>query len=115
MGGENQTILCIEETPNVTRVISWYLQDHGYDVLWAATGEEGLQMAESFLPDVTLVDGALPGMGCEKVLMQLRSHQNQKVAKSRIIGVMDKQTRDKTGPLVAAHFDQIVPKSAVFN
>ncbi|KAA3660359.1 MAG: response regulator [Chloroflexi bacterium] len=115
MGVESQTVLCIEETPNVTRVVNWFLQAHGYDVLWAATGEEGLKMAESFLPDVTLVDGSLPDMSCEQVLMALRSHQNQKVSESRIIGVMDKKTRDRTGPLVTAHFDQIVPKPVIYN
>lgn len=106
----NQTVLCIEEKPSLTRTVGWFLQAHGYDVLWAASGEEGLLMAEVYRPALTLLDVSLPDMDGEEVMNRLRTHTDSVVAASRVIGVMDKQTRTKTEPLSAAYYDQIVSK-----
>ncbi|GJL82283.1 MAG: protein PilH [marine bacterium B5-7] len=43
-------------------MISGYLRNHGYQVLTAKDGEQGIGLARSELPDLILMDVVMPGM-----------------------------------------------------
>jgi twitching motility two-component system response regulator PilH len=55
-------ILIIDDSPTDTRVFSALLERHGFAVLTAGTGEEGVEAARRELPDLVLMDVILPGM-----------------------------------------------------
>jgi two-component system response regulator VicR len=71
MPGER--VLLVEDEPAVARGLQYGLERAGYDVLWASTGEEALQMAYGQNPDLILLDIRLPDISGFEVLRQLRA------------------------------------------
>jgi two-component system, NtrC family, response regulator AtoC len=53
-------ILIIEDEPILTKNIQRYLQNQGYEVRSAGTIKDGLALAQSFQPDLILLDYMLP-------------------------------------------------------
>lgn len=49
------------------------LEREGFDVVVAANGFQGLEVIESFLPDLVLLDLRMPGMGGDEMLARLRN------------------------------------------
>src|SRR5882757_6039002 len=56
------TVLIIDDTPANLGVVVEHLEDHGFRVTVAQEGEEGLRRAESFPPDLVLLDVMMPGI-----------------------------------------------------
>ncbi len=67
------TILIVEDEFAVARGIQFALQQEGYEVLVARSGEEGLEIAMSQAPDLVVLDVRLPGMDGFEVLRRLRA------------------------------------------
>jgi two-component system KDP operon response regulator KdpE len=65
-------ILIIEDEAALRRFLVPTLANNDYQVLTAATGAEGLEMASSHHPDVILLDLGLPDLDGTKVLENLR-------------------------------------------
>jgi two-component system cell cycle response regulator DivK len=57
-----QRILIVEDHEENRRILRLLLAKHGYEVVEAVTGEEGIAMAESLRPDLILMDIQLPGL-----------------------------------------------------
>jgi two-component system, NtrC family, response regulator AtoC len=68
----SRAILIIEDEAVLAKNIKTYLERHEYEVVAAATGEEGLEKLEAFLPDVVVLDYQLPKMNGLEVLTRLR-------------------------------------------
>ncbi|MGH3333748.1 MAG: response regulator [Nocardioidaceae bacterium] len=66
-----RSVLLVEDDPRVRRALHLALQDEGYLVVEAATGEEGL-LALADRPDVVLLDLMLPGMDGFSVCRKIR-------------------------------------------
>jgi len=62
------TILTMEDDPVVRLTVSAYLNDAGYSVMEAETGEEGLELFDKHGADAVLLDWRLPGMSGAEVL-----------------------------------------------
>ena len=67
------TILVVEDEHAVARGIEYALQQEGYEVTLARSGEEGLEIATTSAPDLVLLDVRLPGMDGYEVLRRLRA------------------------------------------
>ncbi len=67
----NDKILLIEDEPQIAGFISRGLRREGYNVIQAADGEAGLEMAFSELPDLIILDIMLPGMDGLKVCRRI--------------------------------------------
>ena len=72
MPAQKETVLLIEDEPQMRRFLRVVLQGHGYRMLEAAGGEEGLTQAAARNPDIVLLDLGLPGMGGIEVARRLR-------------------------------------------
>jgi two-component system copper resistance phosphate regulon response regulator CusR len=70
-------ILVVEDERKVLRGLERGLQAEGYDVVAAATGEEGLQQATAQLFDCIVLDLLLPGLDGLQVLGDLRRGGNK--------------------------------------
>jgi two-component system NtrC family response regulator len=57
-----QTILIVDDEPNYLIVLSELLQDEGFEVYTARSGEEGLQVFRNTELDLILTDMQMPGM-----------------------------------------------------
>ena len=67
------TILIVEDEHAVARGVQYALQQEGYEVTLARSGEEGLDIALSLAPDLILLDVRLPGMDGFETLRRLRA------------------------------------------
>lgn len=69
----SQAVLIIEDERVLARTMGKYLGQHGYEVLRAASGQEGLDALPTFLPDAVILDFNLPaGMDGLEVLKRIR-------------------------------------------
>ncbi len=67
------TILIVEDEFAVARGIQYALQQEGYQVAVARSGEEGLEFATNQAPDLVVLDIRLPGMDGFDVLRRMRA------------------------------------------
>ena len=67
------TILIVEDEHAVARGLQYALQQEGYEVTLATSGEEGLEAATREAPDLVLLDVRLPGMDGFEMLRRLRA------------------------------------------
>jgi two-component system, OmpR family, KDP operon response regulator KdpE len=65
-------VLVIDDEPQIRRALRAGLERSGYEVLLAATGEEGLDEAALHPPDLVILDLAMPGIDGFEVCRQLR-------------------------------------------
>lgn len=65
-------ILVIDDSATYREALSAALVKHGYRVLGAASGEEGLRTAASQRPAAVIVDGVLPGIDGPTVVRKMR-------------------------------------------
>jgi CheY-like chemotaxis protein len=54
------TVLIVDDDPDFRRVLSDVLQDEGYTVVDAANGQEALQVLDTLIPDVIVLDLIMP-------------------------------------------------------
>ncbi len=69
-------VLVIDDEPQIRRALRAGLEHNGYEVMLAANGEEGLDLAALKIPDLLILDLALPGTDGFTVLKQLREWAN---------------------------------------
>ena len=55
-------ILVVEDDPLIMNLIVILLEREGYEVVQAVSAEEGISQATMRLPDLLLMDVALPGL-----------------------------------------------------
>ncbi len=67
-----QKILVIDDDASLRRVVEYNLQDAGYQVLSAASGEEGLALFAEEAPAVVISDMKMPGMDGMQVLKAIK-------------------------------------------
>lgn len=77
-------ILHVEDDASCRYLIRYLLENHGYEVVEAHSGEEGLALALQCHPDLILLDIHLPGMKGDE-----------------LAGVLSKDVRTSRIPLVA--------------
>src|SRR5216117_3605719 len=66
-------ILVIDDEAPIRDSLRMMLEYEGYEFLGAATGQEGLALAEREAPDLVLLDVKMPGMDGIEVLERLRN------------------------------------------
>lgn len=63
IAGRNfETVLVVEDDPDVRGLVTEFLSDLSYQVLFAENAEKGLEMLNQLEPDLLIVDYAMPGM-----------------------------------------------------
>jgi len=66
------TILVIDDERSILQSLKGILSDEGYQTLLAENGKEGLEICEKEVPDVVLLDIAMPGMDGMEVLKRIK-------------------------------------------
>jgi DNA-binding response OmpR family regulator len=75
---KKEKILVVDDEEDILELVRYNLTRDGYNVLCAATGEEGLNTAKSKLPDLIILDLMLPGMDGLDVARGLKNDKNTK-------------------------------------
>lgn len=65
-------VLVVDDEPQIRRALRAGLEQNGYQVFLTANGAEGLDAAALHLPDLVILDLAMPGMDGFEVCRQLR-------------------------------------------
>ncbi|MBI5056539.1 MAG: response regulator [Nitrospirae bacterium] len=66
-------VLVIEDNADNLRLITYALERSGYEVVPAATGEEGIELASSLRPFFIIVDINLPGIDGLETTRRIRN------------------------------------------
>ena len=72
-------ILIVEDEPAVARGLKYGLQEEGFDVTWAATGKEAIDLAHRANPALIILDIRLPDMSGFDVCRELRKDLRQPI------------------------------------
>jgi len=88
-------ILIVDDEPQILRFLSTSLAAHGYSVIEASSGEEGLIRSERDKPDLIVLDLGLPDVDGTEVLQRIRSRSAVPVI---ILSARERET-DKVGAL----------------
>lgn len=65
-------ILLVDDEEGIQMLYREELQDEGYEVVSAYTGEEGLEKLKSESPDLVILDIQMPGMNGIETLRQMK-------------------------------------------
>ena len=72
---EKRTVLVVDDQPEDMRILISSLQECGLTILVARQGEDAIDLAEQFTPDVILLDVRMPGMEGFETCRRLRTHE----------------------------------------
>ena len=73
------SVLIIEDEKNIQTFMGKVLKRHDYQVLYADTGKQGLEMIRSRCPDLILLDLGLPDMDGVEIIKKIRSWSNMPI------------------------------------
>jgi DNA-binding NtrC family response regulator len=68
--------LVIDDEEFITRNLKQHLEKEDCEVITAGTGEEGLEMFKSDVPDIVILDLNMPGIGGIETLKSIRKHNS---------------------------------------
>lgn len=100
----SQTILIVDDEPQIRRVMLTTLSSHGYSVIEAKSGEEGLDLIRAERPDLVILDVNLPGISGLETCREIRASSDVPV----IMLTVRNSERDKVQALDAGADDYVV-------
>lgn len=71
--GSRRRILVVEDSAVIRRVIQVILSGEGYEVVWADSGQQALQLARQYRPHAVTLDLSLPDLDGREVLRRLKA------------------------------------------
>jgi CheY-like chemotaxis protein len=71
-----RTVVCIEDEPEMIRLIELSLERGPFNVIGAVSGQQGLDIARKMKPDLVLLDLMMPGMDGWEVARRLRADES---------------------------------------
>lgn len=80
-----QKILLVEDNVELRNLYEIFLKQHGYQVALAADGDEGLEVAREYKPDIVFLDVMMPKKNGFEVLKLLRHDPEYHCTKAKII------------------------------
>ena len=102
-----ETILVVDDDPDIARFVEVNLRSAGYEVSVASDGEEALDKAATLRPDLVLLDVMMPRIDGFEVAQRLR--RNPQTANTSIIMLTAKAlSTDKVLGLTAGADDYII-------
>ena len=93
-------ILIVDDEPNIAASLEFLLQRGGYEVRVAHDGEEALAQAESFQPDLVLLDVMMPKLNGYEVCQRLR--QNGRAVKIVMLTARGREVDEEKGKALGA-------------
>lgn len=65
-------LLYVEDEADIREIAEYALEDEGFDIVFCASGEQAMEQAADFQPEVILLDVMMPGMDGPTTLKNLR-------------------------------------------
>lgn len=67
-------VLIVDDEANIVISLEFLMEQAGYTVAVARTGEEAIEKIDNFQPDLVLLDVMLPGVNGFDILQRIRQH-----------------------------------------
>jgi len=65
-------ILLVDDNSDIVALLEHDLKKHGYEVVAAGDGDEGVRKVEEENPDLVLLDVKMPKMGADEVIVRIK-------------------------------------------
>lgn len=66
-------ILLVDDDDSILKIFGASLQTQGFEVITASNGNQGIEKAKQYMPDLTLLDQVLPDIQGNEVLHALKT------------------------------------------
>lgn len=101
-------IAYVDDDSELRTVVSQFLEEHDFEVLLAADGEEGLGLILEERPDLVILDVMMPKQNGWEVVKSLKSHPELKSTPVLMLTGIGATLNEMTAPLYGAngHLDK---------
>lgn len=106
-------ILLVEDNLELRNLYEIFLKQHGYDVATAADGEQGLEAAKQYKPDLIFLDVMMPKKNGFEVLKILRHDPSYGCTKTKIVILTNLGDSGKVSADVRRDMDGYVIKAEI--
>ncbi len=89
-------VLVVDDNEDAANMLGELLEDAGHEVRTAYTGDEALRLANTFVPDVVLLDIGLPDMDGYEVARRLRAGRAATATIAALTGWAQPQSADRS-------------------
>lgn len=108
-----QKILLVEDNLELRNLYEIFLKQHGYDVATAADGDQGLEAAKQYKPDLIFLDVMMPKKNGFEVLKILRHDPSYGCTKTKIVILTNLGDSGKVSADVRRDMDGYVIKAEI--
>jgi len=109
----SKKILVVEDERDNRNIIAIYVKGIGFDAVAVSNGPEALRLARATLPDLILMDLALPGVTGDQVIAELKSDAETSRIPIFIISALP-DSDDVFQSAIAAGADEVFSKPFSF-
>lgn len=100
-----KNVLLIEDEPNIIEAISYLLQQDGWKVATNSDGAKAVEIVNSTMPDLLILDVMLPGKSGFEILQELRAaDQTQNLPILMLTAKGQARDREEAEAYGASHF-----------
>jgi two-component system cell cycle response regulator DivK len=101
-------ILIVEDRATSRELLRSALRPHGYEVIEASDGSDGLEKAQDHVPDLILLDLQMPKLSGFEVLQELR--RDQRFAQTPVVAITASAMQGDKEKALAAGFNGYLTK-----
>jgi two-component system cell cycle response regulator DivK len=101
-------VLLADDYADTRDLYQHYLESNGYRVVLADSGQEAILAAQTWLPDVILMDIRMPDISGVDAMRELK--RDQRFAKTPIVAFTANALESARAECVAAGFDAVIVK-----
>lgn len=108
-----QKILLVEDNAELRMLYELFLKEHGFEIAIARDGQEGLEVAQTFKPDLIFLDVMMPRMDGFTALKILRNDPTYNCTKTKIVILTNLGDAGKVSADVKRDMDGYVIKAEI--
>lgn len=101
-------ILVVEDNPDNMKLVTWILEDEGYELYCAESAEDALHTLEHHQIDLVLMDISLPGMDGKEATQIIKT--NPRFKKLPVIALTAHAIKGEHEAIMAAGVDILITK-----
>jgi len=108
-----QKILLVEDNAQLVDIYLLFLKQNGFDVATAMDGDQALEVAKAYKPDLIFLDVMMPKKDGFEVLKLLRHEAQYNCVKAKIVLLTNLGDASKVSPQVHKDMDGYVIKAEI--